>query len=253
MKTTLLCCIGTDLHISNPNLLYHFLDYYIALGITDWALTLHTGPRPELRNLATYEWILSLYDIPYDVWIGPFDTFERETRHNAFVDAQENDAWVIGVDLDEFVAFPGAIPQYLQGIAELGYNCLGGRLVDRVASDGTLKHIMREPSLYEQFPIAAEVKRNIYKPATPKAPYEKKIAIMKPLQWGLGHHFIDRSTRMFQREAPDNLEINHYAWDDLLISRIQQRLGDPWAEEYRSMIHYIAQHGRIRLQDVGVK
>lgn len=253
MKAKLLCCIGTDSHITNPNLLHHFIAYYSALGITEWALTLHCGRNPAYRNLQTYQQILDSHEMPYDVWEGVFDTYEREARHNALVRRQDDDVWMVGVDLDEFVAFPKPIPQYLEEAAASGYNSVTGYLLDRVSCDGTLKHIERDLLLCEQFPVAAEVKRHIYKPLTPKAPYEKKVAIKKPLQWGLGHHFIHHDVRVFELESPDHLEINHYAWDDLLIGRIQERLSDAWAEEYQNMIRYIQRYGRLRLRDVRVK
>lgn len=257
MEVILLSCIGTDSNVSNPNLLYHFLDHYSALGITKWAITLHVGIRKELNNLETFEKILDQYKIPYEVWIEEFDTHKREKRHNIFVQAQKDTSWVFGVDLDEFVDFPCEIPEYLKKLDNLDYNCLCGKLVDRVDSQGILKPVEKDIPIEEQFPRIAEVKKKIYRPSTSKAPFEKKLAIKKTLQWGIGHHFINRKTREYQREFPDILTINHYAWDHLLIGRIKQRVeyykkheGFDWGQEYVNMIDYIGKYGRLKLEDV---
>lgn len=259
MDIILLSCIGTDSNISNPNLLHHFLDYYKKLGVTKWAITLHVGIRKELNNLEAFENILSQYEIPYEVWIEEFDTHKREERHNIFVQDQKDTSWIFGVDLDEFVDFPCAIPEYLEQLSNLGYNCLCGRLIDRVDAQGILKYVEKGVSIEEQFPRIAEVKRNIYQPSTPKAPFEKKLAIQKPLEWGVGHHFINRQTREYQRESPIVLTINHYAWDHLLIGRIQQRVdyykkheGFDWGQEYVNMIEYIGKYGQLKLEDITI-
>ncbi len=257
MDVVLLSCIGTDLNVSNPNLLYHFLEHYRKLDVTKWAITLHAGIKENLNNLKTFEQILNEYKIPYEIWIEEFDTHKREKRHNMFVQNQQNDSWIFGVDLDEFVDFPCSIPEYLEHLSNLRYNCICGRLVDKVDTQGILKHIERDIPIEEQFPHIAEVKKNIYQPSTPKAPFEKKLAIQKPLQWGVGHHFINRQTRENQREHPDVLTINHYAWDHLLIGRIQQRVdyykkheGFDWGQEYVNMIEYIAKYGQLKLEDI---
>jgi len=257
MEVILLSCIGTDYNISNPNLLYHFLDHYKKLGITKWAITLHVGIRKELNNLKIFEDILSQYKIPCEVWIEEFDTHKREKQHNIFVQNQKDNSWIFGVDLDEFVDFPCSIPQYLEQLSNLGYNCLCGELIDRVDNQGILKNIEKDIPIENQFPRIAEVKKNIYQPSTPKAPFEKKLAIQKPLQWGIGHHFINRQTREYQREYPDILTINHYAWDHLLIGRIQQRVdyykkheGFDWGQEYINMIEYIGKYGQLKLKDI---
>jgi hypothetical protein len=250
MKTVLRSCIGTDANVSNPNLLYHFINYYRSLGVERWAITLHVGLNREAHNLHAFQNILSEQGISFDTWHGAFNTYERESRDNAFVHAQGEDTWIVAVDLDEFVLFPAMISEYLEDVASRGFNCVGGRLVDRVSSNGELKRIDLHPRIGEQFPLAAEVRRYIYRPLAPNAPFEKKIAIRTPLQWGLGRHFITRETRRFVREDPEILSIDHYAWDDLLIERIQQRLDDKWAQEYRNMIAYIQEHKCFRLHDI---
>ena len=257
MKVILLTCIGTDSNVSNPNLLYHFLDYYTELGITTWAITLHVGIRKELNNLKIFEEILSQYKIPYEVWIEEFYTHKRDKRHNNFVQEQKDSSWIFGIDMDEFVSFPCQIPEYLEELSSRGYNCLCGRLVDRVAEQGILKFIDKDIPISEQFPHVAEVKKNIYRPSRPQAPFEKKLAIKKPLQWGTGHHLINPQTTQYQIESPETLIINHYAWDHLLIGRIQQRVeyykkyeGFDWGQEYVNMINYIEKYSKLRLKDI---
>jgi hypothetical protein len=259
MNTILLSCIGTDLNISNPNLLHHFLNHYKELGIREWSITLHVGIKKELQNLEVFETILNEHKVPYEVWIEEFDTHKRERRHNTFVEHQDEKTWIFGVDLDEFVDFPCEIPDYLDNLSNFGYNCLCGKLVDRVDTQGFLKYIEKDIPIEEQFRCVAEVKKNIYQPSTPKAPFEKKLAIINPLQWGVGHHFINRETRKHQKESPEILNINHYAWDHLLVGRIQQRVeyyknheGFDWGQEYINMIEYIAKYGQLRKEDIGL-
>lgn len=257
MSVILLSCIGTDANISNPNLLYHFIKYYQELGIENWAITLHVGINKTLNNLGVFEEILNSYRVPYEVWIEEFYTHKRDTKHNRFVAEQKETDWFFGVDLDEFVEFPCSIPDYLNSLTEQGYNCLCGRLIDRIDSQGILINIEKDVPLNEQFPLSAKVKNNIYRPTMPKAPFEKRLAIKKPLQWGLGRHGIAYDYSIYQNEHPEILAINHYAWDSLLVGRIQQRVdsykkyeGFDWGQEYINMINYIAKHKKLRLEDI---
>ncbi len=257
MKTILLSCIGTDTNISNPNLLHHFIQHYQALGITNWALTLHVGPKPELNNLGIFENILTQHGIPYNVWTDEFNVHKRDLRDNKFIQAQDDSTWIFGLDLDEFVDFPCPIPQYLESLSQSGYNCLAGQLVDRVDAQGALRPIELIPALSEQFPRVAAVKKNIYQPDAGPPAFNKKLAIQKPLQWWVGRHTIAPETLAHVKEAPTTLTINHYAWDQLLIGRITQRaeiyrqredLG--WFREYINMIEYIQKYGKLRLEDI---
>ena len=257
MKTVLRSCIGTDTNISNPNLLYHFIDHYKALGITNWALTLHASLKKELNNLEVFADILTQWDIAYEVWIDEYNTHKREDRDNIFVQQQEDSTWIFGVDLDEFVDFPCPIPEYLASLSEQNYNCLSGRLIDRVDAEGNLRSIEKTPDISDQFPRIAAVKKNIYQPQAGPPAFGKKLAIQKPLKWWVGRHTIHPETLEHVREAPTVLTINHYAWDRLLIGRITQRaevyrqrqnLG--WFHEYINMIEYIQKYGKLRLEDI---
>jgi len=255
----LLSCIGTDKHISNPNLLHHFIKYYKNLGITEWAITLHTGLEKQLNNLAVFQEILKEYQISYQVWQGEYNTHEREQMHNALILQQSESQWVLGVDLDEFVEFPCQIPDYLGKLDEQGYNCVSGNLIDRVGIEGSLPFIEKNLPLEQQFPLKANVKKNICKPLYPETSSEKKLAIKKPLQWGTGHHTFPNECYAFLKESPEVLNINHYAWDSLLRARIEYRYRTysrkpdifPWIHQYKNLIEYLTEYDNFQLTDIG--
>jgi|GEM_PF-4824864 len=258
MLVKLLSCIGTDKHISNPNLLHHFIRYYQNLGITEWEITLHTGTEQELNNLAVFQAKLAEYQIPYQIWEGEYNTHYREQMHNEFVLQQSDCQWVLGVDLDEFVEFPCQIPDYLENLDEQGYNCVSGNLIDRVSVGGILPFIEKNIPLEQQFPLKANVKKNICKPLYPETSSEKKLAIKKPLQWGTGHHTLKNDCYAYLKESPEALNINHYAWDSLLRARIEYRYKTysqqpeifPWIDQYKNLLEYLTEYNKFQLTDI---
>ena len=230
MKIKLVACIGTDSNISNPNLLYHFLEHYSKLGITDWSIKLHSSGNPQLNNLQVFEDILKTHHIPYSTWIGKYDDVRHVIMENVLIARHTPDDWFVSADLDEFTDFPCSIPEYLADLAQQGYNCVTGNMIDHTTANGELTQILRDELLTNQFPreISVESVDNdlgiTYEVSEYAQVYrEKKVAIKKPLQWWISRHDINQKTKSFVKESPEKLKIRHYPWDDLRLKRLQDR------------------------------
>lgn len=224
MKIKLISCIGTDSNISNPNLLYHFIEHYSNLGITNWSLTLHSSGNLELNNLDIYKNILDDYNIPYKTWIGKYDDVRRVVTNNILIARQNPEDWLIGADFDEFIDFPDTIPEYLANLEQQGYNCVTGELIDYIGVDGELSEILPNQPLQKQFPIEFDVRKDsgvLWEYSKYAQIFrEKKIALKKPLQWWIGRHQINQKTQQFVQESPNRLKIRHYPWDHLRLKRV---------------------------------
>lgn len=260
MSVKLICCVGTDINVSNPNLLEHFLNHYLDLGINQWVITLHASGDDKVKNLSTFEEILKQNNIPYRVWIGRFSVYQRTFANNLFISRQSEKDWFLGVDFDEFVEFPNNVNDYLADLDKQGFNCVKGKLCDRIDSQGKLSYIVKDKPLKEQFPLKADVKKYISQPLEKyqSFTFEKKIAIKKPLRWAFGNHTITDSSSIHLKESPQILEINHYAWDSLLLERRKQRFDNysqnpqtfDFVNESLNLLKYVEKHGHIQLKDV---
>jgi hypothetical protein len=267
MNVKLISCICTDKDISNPNLLYHFIKHYSNLGITHWSLTLHTSNSPEFNNLNIYKDILDNFRIPYKVWQGEYDDVRRVTVDNILIARQNLETWLLVVDLDEFVNFPCAIPEYLANLDQQGYNCLTGEMVDYITVNGELPKVTLELSLNQQFPRKFDLRKNtdidLQFSKYNDLFRQKKIAIKKPLQWWIGHHDINEKTKSLARNYPYKLEIKHYPWDNLKVIRIKKLLYEQMSrtkppayseqeylitQTYRlKVVDYLQKHGKFNL------
>lgn len=227
MMIKLITCIGTDKNISDPNLLYHFIDYYSDLGITNWSLTLHTSGNSALNNLPIFVKILNDYQIPYQVWKGEYDDTKRVIMNNVLIARHNSEDWFIGADFDEFIEFPCSIPEYLTQLDQPGFSCVTGEMIDYIGVNGELPEIKRDIPLKQQFPLEFDIRKDI-DILWEISEYDdifrqKKIAIKKPLQWWISRHDINQKTKSLVKESPTRLKISHYTWDQSRLKRLESR------------------------------
>lgn len=252
MTIKLITCIGTDKNISNPNLLYHFIEYYSDLGITNWSLTLHSSENSALNNLPIFVKILNDYRIPYQVWKGEYDDVRRVTMNNILIARHNLEDWFIGADFDEFIEFPCSIPEYLTNLDQQEFNCVTADLIDYIGVNGELPEIQRDIPLKKQFTLEFDIRKDIdilWEFSKYDAIFrQKKIALKKPLQWWIGRHDINEKNKSLVKESPERLKISHYPWDSLRLKRIEKIYQDTLEKKpiiYSEEEYFVTQKNRL--------
>lgn len=213
----LFCCIGVDEDITNLNLLYHFFDFYSRQGIDDFYIILQAQDKGEKRIAAARK-ILREFDVTEKyTWTGEYSSPQLYNYMLAAVKKIDKKDWIILADIDEFHNFPIPARQFLRECENGGANCIRGRILDKVASDGTLKIIEKDMPIDQQFPLSADITKRLAKANTAKI-----AAFKRPLVPGKGHHHIVK--KKWQAKYWDEiLDTHHFKWDSLVFGRIEKR------------------------------
>jgi Glycosyl transferase family 2 len=232
---------------NDAQLLGHFLRHYARAGIAQFFIAL----PPEWKGAAAL--FLDRYnitlchglDVEDSLLGGAAAVCEMRKRY------QQEGEWVVIVDLDEFVEFPGGIRAVTAAADRVGANIVRGIMLDRFARDGQPAEFGPGAELGALYPIKSRFIRNVmggcdYKGVLVKGP-------LKPAA-GAGHHRFDD-----ERTWGQILEISHYKWIPGALDRLQashQRVaaaGIAWAREYRRALDHYERHGRFAWETFGGK
>ena len=90
--------------------------------------------------------------------MSDYSSVLRQERINRVLDENvgAND-WVIHADLDEFHIYPQPLPAFVRMCEDHGYTFVQGKWADRLALEGDLPPIELSPSIWEQFPLEADL------------------------------------------------------------------------------------------------
>ncbi|GHC06523.1 glycosyltransferase family 2 protein [Thermomonas carbonis] len=252
---------------SGTNLLGHFLDHYRRLGVDEFLLTLHAeASDPRAQDMLD---IMASHGISPRLRTAEFNTRLKLERYRALIGEHcRPEDWILYADMDEFHAYPVAIHELLASCDAAGYRFVRGRMRDRLAAGGQLVPMRPVPSLWEQFPFRASVTSRI------RQGWDRKVCAAKPdvvfdeggmhcLAYGHDRSTNYRLTHLDARGFPNLVDIDHFAWDDTLLKRIETKLAglggdsdstdDPvvMAEYERVRVHLLA-HGNIAADDFEV-
>lgn len=255
MNIYLTCCINVD----TPILTNHFLKYYKELGIENFLIIINSKTEDN-PNLQKTKEILSHNGIIPEIWIGLYDVYTYRQKRLAlqYKHCKSND-WVIGVDLDEFIELPPifkTFKEFLESNDLHGYSYVKGIFVDRLSSDGELKELQELPDISIQFPIKCDITKSIL-----KACIDKIVAHKGNIETGTGHHVLSWSKEYDMYSLThyhDILNVNHYKWDDTVISRIKKfalnndyaNIDDAWYTEGNRFLNYISKYGKIDISNI---
>ena len=154
--------VASDLY----HMLAHALRYYRRLGV-DFErrakFVVHNASGPSaLAKATTY---LDRYGASYDVSNAWSSAMKRQAA-NAYLASLPADAWLVYPDLDEFFAFPCALPAVMRN-----GSFLSGAMVDRVAYDWRLAGLhalpaaakeSREYAIDHQFPRSCALTEKLF-------------------------------------------------------------------------------------------
>jgi hypothetical protein len=262
-------------------LLPHFLRHYLELGIAPSHVHLVlNAPRDDIAELSQAQSLLDAHDIePAEVWIAPYTSGSMWTKRREVQQrlADPGD-WVISADVDEFHEYPDALPAFLAYCERKEVECVQGVFVDRLAADGCLNAIASEPSVWEQFPVEADVACTLRRGGEDPYWHDGTVNVMAcrgDLLPGLGGHDLqaarDEVSYLFGRPLSAfpwithstfrfalPLRVHHFKWVDTLLASLRERLATPGASHAgsaygRLLLNYFDREGRIVLDEVPVK
>ena len=153
-KIYLATCFGLDFDLC---LLDHFITHYRSLGIQPENFLIVLNVFKDFENLELGLKILKKHGIkPSDIWCQEYESQEKWSRVHYIISKKVRDVdWVIHPDSDEFFQFPASLPELLSRMDESGINAAQGFLIDRLSSDGTIKDVSKDNSIFDQFPARA--------------------------------------------------------------------------------------------------
>jgi hypothetical protein len=228
----------------DARLFNHFLNHYVKAGVTEFFIALDeqvaglTAPSTPSCRITLVHGL----DVADSFHGGNAAVTEMRQRH------QDPDEWAIIVDLDEFIEFPGPIPELLQAADRQNANVIKGTMFDRFSIDGKLVDFAPESDLSRLYPVKARFVYNVldgadYKGVVVKGLLEPRIA---------HHEFVD------ERAYPEFLEISHYKWSSThALDRVKlaydtlRARGAHWADEYRLILEHYERHGRFAWETFG--
>ena len=225
-------------------LLPHFVDYYRGLGVENFAISvceLRSGIRAEVEALGSTlgHGITVLRASEWQERTGVDGNNKEDLRRRV---AQAED-WIIPADIDEFIQFPLPLQELIGKLIETDTQCVMGRFCDRLAPGGVLSASTSVPSIWEQYPLEAEVTSKLVKGLCTKV-----VLCRGDCEIGSGHHFLCGPARVLGGASGI---VHHFKWRARLAEVMSQRIGIyrrekvPWVDESERVLAYLAEHGRI--------
>jgi hypothetical protein len=270
----LITCVGVEHDLA---LLAHFLAHYRALGVRPERMRPILNARSaEAPELAGARALLAAHGVAAaEEWIAPYtsDSMWAKRREVQAREAAPED-WVISADVDELHEYPEPLDAFLARCARERVDCVQGVFIDRLAIDGRLAPVLPEPSIWEQFPLEAEVALSIAGQGEHHGRHGTlKLMALRgrvPPSRG-GHHPLHGAGSVrFHLGAPLAsfpgveradwrfalpLRVHHFHWTAGLDERLRRRLATPGAsvagKEYGGkQLDHIEAHGGIALDRV---
>jgi hypothetical protein len=255
----LISYVGCKAH---PWLIDQFLEHYSRLGVDSMLIILH-GAEDDPRMTIARD-ILARHGVTPAFEAREYSAPLKHRRSCGLMDDYcRSEDWVLHADVDELQVYPDCLPDLLESCDDRGYRFVKGRFVDRIAADGRLVPIESGSPLWDQFPVAASVTREI-----PGGWVHKICAMRGDLRPGDGgSHGLDYDVDGFRKFAtahrdprglPGYMEIHHFKWDETLLQRTIEKLegygGDRDSEEgpyweYERLLAHLAQNDRLQVSD----
>ena len=274
----LVSCVGVDgAGGGDLALLGHFLDHYAALGIapsrTHLILNASDTGSAGLARARTMIEARGLAEA--EIWIGPYTSaamWERRRALQTRVCGPHD--WIVNADVDEFHAYPAPLSEVVAYCEERDVACVQGPFVDRIAADGTLPVVAPDRSLWEQFPLSADVGSAIGKrPGADDANGTVKVMLHRADALpGLGGHNLQKGApekyvyglplmHFAQIKSPSwrfalPFRVLHVKWTAGLAARLEARRSTVGASSAGSLYggrildYFNRNDGRIVLDDV---
>jgi len=194
----------------NSDLLPHFLRHYSQAGVADF----YVATPSELADVIGS--LVSDYNVtivPTDPVGDPHSVGAAESMDTMRRSYQDEDEWVIVVDVDEFIHFPEAIVDITAAAEVEGANVVRGVAHDRFSADGHLLEVEPESDLAALFPVRARFVRDVMQGCE-----YKRVLVKGPLEsmHGADQHMLDG-----EKVASGQLVIDRYVWTKGSVERLR--------------------------------
>lgn len=200
------------------NLLYHYIKYYIKLGINSSDITiLPYGYSNFEKNYEIFKDICMHYNVP----IYPIEKFPYDftIAHNKYLSWQKLNVtkydWLLKTDIDEFISYGYyKLHEYIFFLEKNEYDCGAGRFIDCIDIQNKLKKVDKNSNIFEQFPKRCMITKNIIKGCDSKIVIFKSDKIVS-----LGNHgCVDKGLKI---HISFSNKVFHFKWIYNLKHRIK--------------------------------
>ncbi|NDV00064.1 glycosyltransferase family 2 protein [Pseudoroseicyclus tamaricis] len=285
-RIRLVSCVGVGLDLA---FLPHFLRHYAGLGIepAHMHFILNAGEE-EGAALERAEAMLAEFGAaPPRLWRGTYSSEAMWAERRALQrEVAAPEEWIVNSDVDEHYSFPAPLPEIVEHCRQVGATCVQGLQIDRFAADGTLAPVADAPALAEQFPSEGEASFHIFgggkhqgisgttkimlhrADVFPRRGGHNPEGLTKDSRGAASadgprflagrplHTFREIADPAFRFAFP--FQSAHYKWTAARLPSIERRLSaaevSPAGREFGGKVQdYMAQNGRIRLDDVALR
>jgi len=209
------------------NLLSHFIEHYQKhvdeINIAVYETELYPNLTKELSEIIKdYEKVNVVITVQERV----FD-WEKVTQLYNFIKSKQKDSWYVIADIDEFHLYPNDdLRKIINDCQENNWDIVRGGFIDRIGRGGEFSELVKDKSIWEQFPNAGFFRYPMSK-ACPN-----KICIMRGyVDVTSGQHYAkieDHTTWRWQGWnhpliAPietHSVQVHHFKWDVTSIERM---------------------------------
>ncbi len=250
-------CIGVDYA---TNLIPHLIKHYLSLGIpkSNFLLVLNSRSEWSSGMLRARRMLYGLGIQPKDIWIGEYTSQEKQARVRKVLDEHvKQEDWVIHSDADELHEYPKDLETITTELDHNSINAVQGPLIDRISSDGVLKEVSLDKTIWGQYPVECHIGPRILGLARGKTDIKIKLLMYRGyLRPNRGSGKIDNEFKSLAQYLESDYKIHHFKWTDDVLQRLQSRiftykkLKMDWWVESKRFIDYYKKHGRIRPEDV---
>lgn len=235
---------------SNPTLAVHFLRYYAQMGVSQILLSVRSSDCYDSLLPHANHYPAKIVYTPAEFFADSDKAAVQETLLNGA--GVRDDDYVMRPDLDEFADFPAPLNDIITRMNATNCWAIRAWMVDRVAADGRLPPVNLEPSIWEQFPIVADVTNQIVRGWTQKIPLCRGRVRLKG---GCAHDTWNATYDTVPIGSPNQYIANHFKWTAGILEVLKTRLTQPgtnegYKRECRRFIEHYEKHGRIKLDTI---
>jgi len=241
------CFAVVSIRNGGLELLPHWLEHYTQMGVDEILLGIFddlTGDAAAEIERCAARWRFRRFA---QHWGGATESetyCQRQT--GCRLAGARPGTWILHTDLDELQQYPGPLKEVTAAAGRLDIGAIFGRLIDRVAADGSLPAIQPTPSLWEQFPVECNMTQGILKGYPGKVMMTRFSVIVNS-----GHHDAPQE----RANAAPIGRVAHFKWHAGLLERMrwglqQENASLEWKADTRRFLGWLERHGgRIDLSD----
>lgn len=216
---------------SHIDLLPHFVEHYVALGVRRNCILLVWNVQPADDAAATKSAQLLFDQLGISVirWTGVFTSAAAHYNKIKVLAALQAPSWAVYADIDEFLELSTSVQAQIADLSASNFTHQIGFTVDRVARGGLLTRVTLNGTIGEQYPLRCNL-TGAHGLAT------KVVLLRGDLRTVSGNHMVHDdelysrnrqlapSRGIERRASPQLLALSHYKWTHDVVPYLQRRI-----------------------------